>query len=68
MECIKTNIMGAQNVIDSAINNKVEKIIALSTDKATNPASLYGATKLASDKLFVAANNLIGTQNTFFLL
>jgi UDP-N-acetylglucosamine 4,6-dehydratase len=65
-ECIKTNIMGAQNVIDSAINNKVEKIIALSTDKATNPASLYGATKLASDKLFVAANNLIGTQNTSF--
>jgi len=66
MECIKTNIMGAQNVIDCAIDNNVEKIIALSTDKATNPANLYGATKLASDKLFVAANNLVGTQKTSF--
>ena len=66
MECIKTNIHGAQNVIDAAINNNVEKIIALSTDKAANPVSLYGATKLASDKLFVAANNLVGTQNTCF--
>jgi UDP-N-acetylglucosamine 4,6-dehydratase len=66
MECIKTNINGAQNVIDAAIENKVEKIIALSTDKAANPVNLYGATKLASDKLFVAANNLIGTQKTSF--
>ena len=66
MECIKTNINGAQNVIDAAIENKVEKVIALSTDKAANPVNLYGATKLASDKLFVAANNLVGTQNTQF--
>ncbi|MGB5792776.1 SDR family NAD(P)-dependent oxidoreductase, partial [Poseidonibacter sp.] len=66
MECIKTNINGAQNVIDAAIENKVEKIIALSTDKAANPINLYGATKLASDKLFVAANNLVGKQNTRF--
>ncbi len=66
MECIKTNIHGAQNVIDAALDNNVEKIIALSTDKAANPVNLYGATKLASDKLFVAANNLAGTQNTSF--
>jgi len=66
MECIKTNINGAQNVIDAAIENNVEKIIALSTDKAANPVNLYGATKLASDKLFVAANNLVGKQNTIF--
>lgn len=66
MECIKTNINGAQNVIDAAIDNKVEKIIALSTDKAANPVNLYGATKLASDKLFVAANNLAGGQKTSF--
>ena len=66
MECIKTNIYGAQNVIDAALENKVSKIIALSTDKAANPVNLYGATKLASDKLFVAANNLVGTQNTQF--
>ena len=66
MECIKTNIDGAQNVIDAAIDNNVHKIIALSTDKAANPINLYGATKLASDKLFVAANNLVGTQNTSF--
>lgn len=66
MECIKTNIYGAQNVIDAAIDNKVKKVIALSTDKAANPVNLYGATKLASDKLFVAANNLVGTQDTQF--
>ncbi len=66
MECIKTNINGAQNVIDAAIENKVMKVIALSTDKAANPVNLYGATKLASDKLFVAANNLVGEQNTSF--
>ena len=66
MECIKTNINGAQNVIDAAIENGVSKVIALSTDKAANPVNLYGATKLASDKLFVAANNLVGTQNTKF--
>jgi len=66
MECIKTNIIGAQNVIDACIENGVKKIIALSTDKAANPVNLYGATKLASDKLFVAANNLVGTQKTSF--
>ena len=66
MECIKTNIYGAQNVIDAALENGVSKIIALSTDKAANPVNLYGATKLVSDKLFVAANNLVGKQNTQF--
>jgi UDP-N-acetylglucosamine 4,6-dehydratase len=60
MECIKTNINGAQNVIDAAIANGIHKVIALSTDKAANPINLYGATKLASDKLFVAANNITG--------
>ena len=59
MECIKTNIHGAENVINAAIENRVKKVIALSTDKAANPVNLYGATKLASDKLFVAANNLV---------
>ena len=66
MECIKTNINGAQNVFDAAIENGVSKVIALSTDKAANPVNLYGATKLASDKLFVAANNLVGNQNIKF--
>ena len=66
MECIKTNINGASNVIDTAIENGVKKIIALSTDKASAPINLYGATKLASDKLFVAANNLVGTKETRF--
>jgi len=60
MECIKTNIHGAENVIQAAIANNVDKVIALSTDKAANPINLYGATKLASDKLFVAANNMSG--------
>jgi UDP-N-acetylglucosamine 4,6-dehydratase len=60
MECIKTNVMGAQNVIDACISNNVKNIIALSTDKAAAPANLYGASKLVSDKLFVAANNLTG--------
>jgi len=66
MECIKTNIHGAENVIKAAIANNVEKIIALSTDKAANPINLYGATKLASDKLFVAANNVTGGHKTRF--
>jgi UDP-N-acetylglucosamine 4,6-dehydratase len=66
MECIKTNIDGAQNVIDAALENDIEKVIALSTDKAANPISLYGATKLASDKLFVAANNISGGHRTTF--
>jgi UDP-N-acetylglucosamine 4,6-dehydratase len=66
MECIKTNIHGAQNVIHAALANGVEKVIALSTDKAANPINLYGATKLASDKLFGAANNLTGGHRTRF--
>ncbi|MCR8677830.1 UDP-N-acetylglucosamine 4,6-dehydratase (inverting) [Campylobacter sp. S4:11] len=66
MECIKTNIHGAQNVIDACLENNVEKCIALSTDKACNPINLYGATKLASDKLFIAANNIAGNSHTKF--
>jgi len=66
MECVKTNINGAENVIDAALNNDVEKVIALSTDKAANPVNLYGATKLASDKIFVAANNISGGHRTRF--
>ncbi|MGF1933561.1 MAG: UDP-N-acetylglucosamine 4,6-dehydratase (inverting) [Nostoc sp. ChiQUE02] len=66
MECIKTNIYGANNVIDIALDQEVEKVIALSTDKAVNPINLYGATKLAADKLFVAANNIVGTMRTRF--
>lgn len=66
MECIKTNVHGAENVIHAALENNVEKVIALSTDKAANPINLYGATKLASDKLFVAANNMAGGHRTTF--
>jgi len=66
MECIKTNIYGAENVIDCSLENNVEKVIALSTDKAASPINLYGATKLASDKLFVAANNMKGSKKTSF--
>ncbi|WP_425642711.1 UDP-N-acetylglucosamine 4,6-dehydratase (inverting) [Marinomonas gallaica] len=66
MECIKTNIHGAENVIAAAIANNVKRVIALSTDKAAAPINLYGATKLASDKLFVAANNTVGKGDTRF--
>jgi UDP-N-acetylglucosamine 4,6-dehydratase len=66
MECVKTNIYGAENVIHAALANDVEKVIALSTDKAANPINLYGATKLASDKLFIAANNIAGGHRTRF--
>lgn len=66
MECIRTNINGAENVIAAALECGVEKVIALSTDKAANPINLYGATKLASDKLFVAANNIAGGRKTTF--
>ncbi len=66
LECIKTNIGGAENVISGAIAAGVKKVIALSTDKAANPINLYGATKLASDKLFVAANNIVGKRPTRF--
>ena len=65
-EAIKTNILGAKNVIDAAISNKVKKIIALSTDKAAAPINLYGATKLASDKLFISANNFVGKKDIKF--
>jgi len=66
MECVKTNIHGAENVINAAIENEVDKVVALSTDKAANPINLYGATKLVSDKLFVAANNIAGGHRTRF--
>ena len=66
MECIKTNVQGAQNVIDAAIACGVKKVIALSTDKAANPVNLYGATKLCADKLFTAANSLVGDRPTRF--
>ena len=66
MECIRTNVMGAENVVRAAIDNNVEKIVALSTDKAANPINLYGASKLASDKIFVSANNIVGSGKTRF--
>lgn len=66
LEAIKTNVLGAANVIDAAIDCGVKKVIALSTDKAANPINLYGATKLCSDKLFVAANNYSGFHDTHF--
>lgn len=65
-EAVKTNIHGAQNIIEAAIDRGVEKVIALSTDKACSPVNLYGATKLASDKLFVAANAYVGEKKTRF--
>lgn len=65
-EAIKTNIHGAQNIIEAAIDRGVEKVIALSTDKACSPVNLYGATKLALDKLFVAANAYVGEKKTRF--
>lgn len=66
IEYIKTNILGAQNIIEASLDNNVEKVIALSTDKAASPINLYGATKLCSDKLFVAANNIKGNKKIFF--
>ena len=65
-ECIKTNIIGAMNVVDVSIDQKVKKVVALSTDKASSPINLYGATKLASDKLFIASNNYSSHQKTSF--
>lgn len=65
-EAVKTNILGAQNVINVAIDQGVKKVIALSTDKAANPINLYGATKLCSDKLFTAGNSYVGKDNTVF--
>jgi UDP-N-acetylglucosamine 4,6-dehydratase len=68
IEAIKTNVLGAANIIDMAIDSNVKKVIALSTDKAANPVNLYGATKLCSDKLFIAANNYSGAHKTRFSL
>lgn len=65
-ECVKTNVIGAMNLIDACIDRGVEKIVALSTDKASSPVNLYGATKLASDKLFVAGNAYAGEHRTMF--
>ena len=65
-ECIKTNINGAMNLIDACIDKNVKGVVALSTDKASSPINLYGATKLASDKLFIAANNIVGKKKCLF--
>jgi FlaA1/EpsC-like NDP-sugar epimerase len=66
IEFVKTNILGAQNIIEACFSNNVQKVIALSTDKAVAPKNLYGATKLCSDKLFISANNIIGKKKTKF--
>ena len=66
MECVKTNVIGGQNLIDACLANNVRKVVALSTDKAAGPINLYGATKLVSDKLFVAANQLSGERKSRF--
>ena len=66
MECIKTNVDGAYNVIRASIDHDIDRVVALSTDKAANPINLYGATKLCSDKLFTASNNLVGEGQTRF--
>jgi UDP-N-acetylglucosamine 4,6-dehydratase len=66
MECIKTNVLGAQNVIEACMDTAVSRVVALSTDKAAAPINLYGATKLCSDKLFVAANNIKGSRDLRF--
>jgi UDP-N-acetylglucosamine 4,6-dehydratase len=65
-ECIRTNVFGSENLVYAALHRNVKKVIALSTDKAANPVNLYGASKLASDKIFVAANNLSGAEGTRF--
>lgn len=65
-ECIKTNVLGAQNLIEACLDNKIKKVVALSTDKAAAPVNLYGATKLCSDKLFIAANNVTGDRDLHF--
>lgn len=65
-ECVKTNVLGAMNLIDACIDQKIKKVVALSTDKASSPANLYGATKLASDKLFIAGNSYSGLAGTEF--
>ncbi len=65
-ECVKTNVFGAMNLIDACIDQGVKRVVALSTDKASSPANLYGATKLTSDKLFISGNSYSGTDNTRF--
>ena len=65
MECIKTNVNGAENVIQSAISSKVQQVVALSTDKAADPVNLYGATKLLSDEIFTSSNNIVGANKIF---
>ena len=65
-ECIKTNVLGAQNLIEACLDSKVQRVVALSTDKAAAPINLYGATKLCSDKLLVAANNIKGSRDLRF--
>ena len=65
-ECVKTNVLGAMNLIDACIDKCVKRIVALSTDKASSPSNLYGATKLTSDKLFVSGNSYTGSHNTSF--
>jgi UDP-N-acetylglucosamine 4,6-dehydratase/5-epimerase len=66
MECVKTNVLGAENIIQACLETNVKKVVALSTDKACAPINLYGATKLASDKLFIAGNNIKGNRDIFF--
>ena len=66
IECIRTNVYGAENIVNSCINSSVKKVLALSTDKAVNPVNLYGASKLAADKIFIAANNLTKANETRF--
>jgi UDP-N-acetylglucosamine 4,6-dehydratase (inverting) len=65
-ECVKTNVIGAMNLVDASVDAGVKKVVALSTDKASSPANLYGATKLTSDKLFIAGNSYLGGENTKF--
>jgi len=66
MECVKTNVFGASNIVAAAMANNVQRVVALSTDKAVNPINLYGATKLCADKIFIAANNLAGQERIRF--
>jgi UDP-N-acetylglucosamine 4,6-dehydratase len=65
-ECIRTNVLGAENIVQAAIHNRIKRVVALSTDKAANPANLYGASKLASDKIFVAGNHMSGSAKSRF--
>jgi len=67
-ECVKTNVFGAMNLIDACIDQGVKRVVALSTDKASSPANLYGATKLTSDKLFIAGNSYSGSNDTLLII